>query len=284
MVVSKLEVERQQSVQNLLQGMRGIEPLKRLFWTELNYDRTNTSLSRKGWGELASIALADDPVLFATGGNDFHVIYARLKSDRLLMGEERPVVSRMLREHPYALFVFSNSKQDRWHFLNVKYDDDVDRRRLFRRITIGPEERLRTASEILDKINLADLRDHAPITIQKLHDDAFDVEPVTKQFFREYGRIFDEVEHSIKGLHHAERKRLFTQRLFNRIMFLAFIQKKNWLKFNGDSDYLNALWRAYQRGDTIADKIVQAPEPFSFSAHTCRHVRAFREVSGKEQK
>lgn len=252
--VAKSEVERQQAVQNLLQGMRGIEPLKKLFWTELNYDRTNSPLPRKGWGDQASGALAEDPLLFATGGKAFQVIYARLKSEKLLMGMERPVVSRMLQDHPYALFVFSNAQQDRWHFLNVKYDDDVRRRRLFRRITVGPEERLRTASERLDKINLADLQDDSPISVQKLHDDAFDVEPVTKEFFREYGRIFDEVEASIRGIRDAERKRLFTQRLFNRIMFIAFIQKKGWLKFGGDTDYLSALWRAYRRDNTVSDK------------------------------
>lgn len=193
------EVERQQSVLNLLQNLRGTEPLKKLFWTELNYDRVNSPLSRKGWGEQASSALADDPVLFATGGKDFHVIHARLKADRPLMGMERPVVSRLLQDHPYALFIFSNANQDQWHFLNVKYDDDVQKRRLFRRIAVGPLEKLRTASERLDKINLADASNVAPNTIQKLHDDAFDVEPVTKEFFREYGRIFDEVEIAIKG-------------------------------------------------------------------------------------
>lgn len=252
----KPEVERQKSILNVLQGMQGIEPLKKLFWTELNYDRTNSPLPRKGWGELASTALAEDPVLFATGGNDFHVIHARLNSDKLLMSMERPVVSRLLQNHPYALFVFSNAKQDRWHFVNVKYDDDVQRRRLLRRITVGPEDRpyLRTASERLDKINLADARDHAPITIQKLHDDAFDVEPVTKEFFHEYGRIFEEVENSIRGLRDEERKHLFTQRLFNRIMFIAFIQKKGWLKLDGNTDYLSALWRAHERDNTIEDK------------------------------
>lgn len=248
------EVERRQSVHTILSSLKGIEPLKKLFWTELNYDRANSILPRRGWGEQASAALVEDPTLFASGGKDFHVIYARLNSDKLTLGIERPVVSRLLQDHPYTLFVFSNTKQDRWHFLNVKYDDDAQRRRLFRRITIGPEERLRTASERLDKINLADVRDHSPITVQKLHDDAFDVEPVTKEFFKEYGRIFDEVEGAIKSIRDKERKRLFTQRLFNRIMFIAFIQKKGWLRLDGDTDYLSALWRSYQKDRSVQDK------------------------------
>jgi methylase of polypeptide subunit release factors len=248
------QTDRQQSVLNLLQNLKGQDPLKKLFWTELNYDKVNSPLSRKGWGEEASTALADDPVLFATGGGDFHVIHARLKSERPLMGMERPVVSRLLQDHPYALFIFSNASQDQWHFVNVKYDDDVQKRRVFRRIVVGPQEKLRTASERLDKINLADAPNLAPNTIQKLHDDAFDVEPVTKEFFHEYGRIFEEVEQAIKGIRDAERKRLFTQRLFNRLMFVAFIQKKGWLKFAGSTDYLSAIWKAHARDTAISDK------------------------------
>ena len=96
--------ERQQNVLDLLKALRGIEPLKKLFWSELNYQRVNQPLSRRGWTEPASKALADDPVLFAGGGEDnaFHVIYCRLASDALSRGFERPVVTQLLREHPYA--------------------------------------------------------------------------------------------------------------------------------------------------------------------------------------
>src|SRR5881628_568972 len=102
--------ERQQNVLALLKGLRGIEPLKQLFWSELNYQRINQPLPRRGWTDSAAKALSDDPVLFAGAGekNDFHVIHCRLASDRLLLGLERPVVSRLVKEHPYALFVFSN--------------------------------------------------------------------------------------------------------------------------------------------------------------------------------
>jgi hypothetical protein len=246
------QTERQQSVLALLQSLKGQDPLKKLFWTELNYDKANSPLSRKGWGEHASSVLADDPMLFATAGKDFHVIHARLKADQPLMGAERPVVSRLLQEHPYALFIFSNVSQDQWHFLNVKYDNDVEKRRLFRRITVGHNERLRTASE---RIALLDLEGiiPTPLEIQKRHDAAFDVEPVTKEFFSEYHRIFTEVEESITsfGLD-KDRRHLYTQRLFNRLMFIAFIQKKGWLKFKGDIDYLAALWKEYVKDNGVS--------------------------------
>lgn len=242
-------IELQQSVLNLLKNLRGLEPLKQLFWSELNYERVNQPLSRRGWTDVAANALAEDPVLFAGGGEnkDFHVIYARLASDRLLLGYERPVVSRLQRDHPYALFVISNSTQDRWHFLNVKYDEEITKRRLFRRITIGLEERLRTASERVSLLDLTDLSDQSPLAIQERHDEAFDVEAVTKKFFEQYASIFIRVEQLIQGIVESERKRLFTQQLFNRLMFIAFIQKKGWLRFDSQQDYLSALWKSYEK-------------------------------------
>ena len=235
--------ERQQNVLDLLKGLRGIEPLKQLFWSELNYQRVNEPLSRRGWTDSASQALADDPILFAGGGenNDFHVIYGRLASHRLLFGNERPVVSRLVKEHPYALFVFSNKAQDRWHFLNVKYDEEADRRRLFRRITVGPGERLRTAAQRISLLDLgtigAELFALPPMTIQNRCDQAFDVEAIAQEFFQKFAELYHRVADDIaevRGLQ-AEAGKL-AQLLLDRMIFLYFIQKKGWL--HQASDYL----------------------------------------------
>ena len=86
--------ERQRQVLELLTGLKGLEPLKQLFWSELNYQRVNQPLSRRGWPERATEALADDPVLFASGGDGgaFHVTNCRLTTQTLSRGLERPVV------------------------------------------------------------------------------------------------------------------------------------------------------------------------------------------------
>ncbi len=76
---------------------------------------------------------------------------------------------------------------------------------------------------------------------------AFKVEPLFKEFFKDYGRVFDEVENLIRPtLKDKETLRLFTQRLFNRLMFLAFIERKGWLKIEKRTDYLAALWDLYE--------------------------------------
>ena len=255
------QLERQQTVLELLKQFRGLEPLKQLFWSELNYQRVNQPLSRRDWTTTTTQALVEDPILFASGGQDdaFHVIYARLANNQLLLGQERPVVSRLLRDHPYALFVCSNTTQDRWHFINVKYEEDSSKRRSFRRITVGTEERLRTASERLAMLDLEtvsrDLFGLSPLSVQERHDDAFDVEAVTKQFFAEYQTIFNILEKDLaKQTDDATRAHDYALQFLNRCMFLYFIQRKGWL--GNDREFLSSFWASYQRSAQNNDSFV----------------------------
>ena len=81
--------------------------------------------------------------------------------------------------------------------------------------------------------------------------EAFDVETVTHKFFTDYQRVFAQVEAAVEGIPEGETeaRRFYTQRLFNRLMFLRFIEKKGWLTYNGDRNYLRALFNAIE-GDT----------------------------------
>ncbi|MFQ5794384.1 MAG: Eco57I restriction-modification methylase domain-containing protein [Candidatus Bipolaricaulia bacterium] len=245
---------RQQAVLELLKDLRGLNPLKQLFWSELNYERVNQPLPRREWPDRARNALAEDPVLFACGGqnNDFYVIYVRLASDRLLLGQERPVVSRLLKDHPYALFIFSNEFRDRWHFLNVKYDGKDSKRRLFRRITIGPEERLRTACERLAMLDVETIPSPSPLAIQQRHDEAFDVEAVTQKFFESYKQIFYRLQnHLHQQTGDAVWSHDYALNFLNRLMFLYFIQRKRWL--GEDPEFIKSFWEAYHKSGQPQD-------------------------------
>ena len=85
--------------------------------------------------------------------------------------------------------------------------------------------------------------------------EAFDVEAVTDKFFADYQRVFTQVEDAIEGIPEGEteKRRLYTQRLFNRLMFLRFIEKKGWLTYNGDRNYLRALFDATEASETDED-------------------------------
>ena len=246
------------AVWRILEGLEGLDPLKELFWSELNYERVNQPLSCRNWGKAATDALAEDPVLFASGGSDaaFHIVYARLASDKLLRTPERAVVSRLLRDHPYSLFVFSNADQDQWHFLNVKYGETAEKRRLYRRITVSPDERLRTASERIAMLDLEavseDLFGLSALQIQERHDEAFDVEAVTREFYDGYKDVFNilwkDLQKQSKDRHWAHD---YALQFLNRCMFLYFVQRKRWL--GNDTEFLATFWNAYTRSDQPKD-------------------------------
>jgi len=260
----------QSAVFSTLKSLQGLEPLKRLFWQHLNYDRVNQPLPRRDWADSARQALAEDPFLFADA-NGFHILYCRLAADRLRLTDERAVVNRLLREHPYALFVFSDRSQTRWHFVNVKEGaktpEGAERkgRRLLRRIAIGPEERLRTATERISMLDVATLPPMlfgvSPLAIQQRHDEAFDVEAVTEAFFEDYKRVFARLQ---EDLHRQAPDPVWAHdyalQFLNRLMFLYFIQRKRWL--GDDPDFLRTFWEAYkdagQPRDTFFERWLSA--------------------------
>jgi hypothetical protein len=165
----------------------------------------------------------------------------------------------LLKEHQYGLFIFSNQSQDYWHFINVKYDTETEKRRLFRRITISPEERLRTAAERISMLDLQyiqpDMFGLKPLTIQFKHDEAFDVEAVTKQFYKEYEGQFRELENDL--CNQADDRSWahdYSLQFLNRCMFIYFIQRKGWL--GNDRDFLPSFWKSYQRSGQSRDSFV----------------------------
>ncbi len=231
------QIERQQMVLNILRNLRDLGGLKKLFWEELNYERENKPLSMRGWPDSARKALVDDPILFASGGEDraFHVVYCRLASESLQRNLERPIVNQLIREHPYCLFIFSDTTQSVWHFLNIKYDEKAEKRRLFRRITVRAGGGLRTAAERLQMMDLAlmgkELFGIPALEIQKRHDDAFDVESVTKAFYKELANWYFWALKHVRFPKDAPKEadghdHIGVIRMITRLIFCWFVKEK----------------------------------------------------------
>lgn len=104
-------------------------------------------------------------------------------------------------------------------------------------------ERLEKLAFTLEELELFDVEPTITDVTSKL-DHAFDVESITRRFFDAYSRIFAEAESQITGIE-GDAKRLFTQKLFNRLLFIRFLEKKRWLSFDNRRDYLKALWEDY---------------------------------------
>jgi hypothetical protein len=254
-----------EQIERDLRNLRSPDALQR-FFAERDYSPDDVPLRLPDSPELTSKIAAPPRIL--NQAYDFHIIHIALQA--LSRADERALIAHLLPRHPYALFVFSDAQYSAWHFVNVKLIQgeatDSKLRRLFRRISISQDDRLRTACERLAQIDLRYLTETpSALAIQKLHDDAFDVEAVTKQFFRDYRGIFEAAERHIGGIH-GDPRRIFTQRLFNRLMFILFLERKGLLKFpeQRDRDYLRALWQAHRR-QARADFYTERLKPLFFT-------------------
>ena len=112
----------------------------------------------------------------------------------------------------------------------------------YRRFTyfVSPDQGNRT---FLDRVGQADFS-----SLESIHE-AFSVDPVTKDFFKAYAELFRTAEASITLDWEPAQKTLYTQRFFNRLVFLTFLEHKGWLQFNGRTDYLRAMFEDYWHND-----------------------------------
>ena len=143
-----------------------------------------------------------------------------------------------------GIFVFHDQNGSfRFSLIAIGYKDGKKILTSFRRYTyfIGRDQPSHTFIKRIGKED--SFADHDSVL------QAFSIEPVSEEFFQEYSRIFDAAEKTITLDWSVEQKRLYTQRFFNRLMFITFLERKGWLKFNGQTDYLRTLFNDYLYND-----------------------------------
>ena len=142
------------------------------------------------------------------------------------------------------LLLFTNQANDQLHII---HPDLTGRQPRLQRIVAHKGQLQRTVVQQI--ANMWDNYGNRGKTIGEAIAIAFSVEPVTKEFFETYRQLFENAKSEITGFGpgetEQEQKHLFTQTLFNRLMFVYFLSRKGWLKFNKDTDYLNTLWQDY---------------------------------------
>ena len=176
----------------------------------------------------------------------FHVLHVGLNGN-VRQGIRRPEVRSAARAAADQLgddLLLAFTDQHGGQFQLV-HPDLSDRRILLRRLSA---ERGRPHRTTIQQIAHIYWGRHKTGSIRRAIEEAFDVEPVTKRFFARYRAVFESAEAAISGFAECETeiRRQFVQTIFNRLMFIYFLQRKGWLRLNGDEDYLNALWAAYR--------------------------------------
>ena len=104
-------------------------------------------------------------------------------------------------------------------------------------------------SLVIDITELED--DISVVEIAHRLQAAFDVEKVTKKFYKEFQEQHQEFLGYVKGIDNQTDKRWYTSVILNRLMFVYFLQRKGFID-NKDTNYLhNKLENSQQRGDNL---------------------------------
>jgi hypothetical protein len=212
-------------------------------------------------GILAGATRTEPRVARLASRGGVHVVASVLGAPgRVSATAAREVLSLARRELAGdALVVALSSDFAECHLI---YPSQVAGREVLRRMVIRRGEAHRTVSDQLAGVytDLQRLRD-----VRGALERAFDVEAVTAAFFREYRRVFELVEARIGGIDNVESLRLFAQTLFNRLLFIHFLDRKGFLRLGAERQYLGALRaRSRQAGD--ANFYEQRLRPLFFDA------------------
>ena len=125
------------------------------------------------------------------------------------------------------------------------FDEQMNLRASIRKLLI---DRTNPTAYDLDRLEAIAAKGKSPRELYKTQCEAFDVEKLTKSFYKGYKQLFDRVQEAVK-LHNdhpyfadSDRLHQFSQRLLGRIMFLYFLQKKEFLA--GDRRFLSTQYQS----------------------------------------
>jgi hypothetical protein len=125
-------------------------------------------------------------------------------------------------------------------------------------LTLDPQHLYHTDRWVLEQIRLKP-EDQTADAIWQKQLAAFDVERVTRRFYKGYKDVLATLEAELVTQCQIDatptQVHAFAQQLLNRLMFLYFVQKKGWLRWNGEPDphYLLTMWVRYREGERICD-------------------------------
>jgi Putative DNA-binding domain len=102
-------------------------------------------------------------------------------------------------------------------------------------------------------IDITELEDESLSVVKIAHrlQKAFDIERVTKKFYKEFQEQHQQFLGYVKGINNENDRRWYASVLLNRMMFVYFLQRKKFID-NGDLDYLqNKLDESKQKGKNL---------------------------------
>ncbi len=183
------------------------------------------------------------------------------------------------------LSIFEQGKEDyRFTFTarNTEFDEEdgfIDKDTDTKRFTyiLGKNESCRTAAERFDTLSKKEAKDIKAV------EDAFNVEKLSKKFFKEYIDQFNVLVSYLKSKptyyqaifeNDETATRNYVKRFMGRLVFLKFIQKKGWLGVpvtevdwnNGDYNFLESAFAKAKKENKAATFVSQFLNPLFYEA------------------
>lgn len=214
-----------------IDASRRIDYLRKFLIEQLNFDYVDEILDIE-FPKGIQDKVIQTKVISQKG--DFKIILCKVEN--LLKGTEFPAIQGISKYYLNNLVVFTDKELSEFHFVNTKYVGKDKRVRGFRRISLGKTDRLRTAAERLSLIYASS--GISTLELQSKCEQAFDVEAVSKDFYKEFVKNYKDLKIGIRNRNKLSEEEAdkVTQDILNRLLFLYFLQKKGWL--NDDYKFL----------------------------------------------
>lgn len=257
------------SEQTLRDGLRHYDNTHALaFWQAMGYATLREPLPAQEFEKLTENTrepLQEAYLLY--DDNTLRIYHLNLHSAK--RGKLRRMLEAFRNRYPQYECLFTARVQDSPNLLFIHPRPVVkDNARItfaIRTLEVQPDNPTRTDLEILRALQTTPEVD--PFARTEQISDAFSVEKVTEKFYQDFHRFFEAAEALIGGVPAGEPKRLFTLKLFNRLLFVRFLERKGWLRLDKHRDYLRALWGDYQANRADSDTVYNTRlKPLFFSA------------------
>ncbi len=189
-------------------------------------------------------------------GSPLRIFHVEVRAATIRRTDVRRLLEAFYRHYPQGenLFVFAPSSHEEIVFVSPRRLPDPRKpgkvRLWLRILPVDRQRPCRTDLEVLDRIRADGIRD--PQELWRRHEEAFSVQRVTEQFFRDYAEVFEKIRNRLSRTHRRHDNawsREYAHQLLNRIMFLYFIARKGWLlgpDGSPDRHFMRHFWEAYR--------------------------------------
>ncbi len=247
-----------QKIDSVLNNGLTVENFRNLFCETFLWGKLNEKSRTLEIGAPVDRSLTLDPVAHLSG---LPVFCLKWPENRLPGITARRAIQRALKpvhaEHLLCC-VTQDGSQAAFTWARKRSDDKIELRTLPYEVGSPARTTIERLAELAFSPEELGAKGQPPITaVTDKLNKAFDVEAVTKRFFEDYKRVFDELQKRLfKNAADKVWAHDYALQLLNRLMFLYFIQRKRWLGNN--PHFIADFWHAYkssgQPKDTFFDR------------------------------